>query len=91
MQELVTPPLDGTILPGVTRDSVLQLTRGWGEFEVSERQLSIKEIKQVPLMKLAYDVSIPSLLYAANHKRKVCMEQSRSNRQMHIAHCSSLE
>lgn len=45
-RELVTPPLDGTILPGVTRDSVLQLTRGWGEFEVSERQLSIKEIKQ---------------------------------------------
>merc|ERR1712167_308199 len=25
--ELITPPLDGTILPGVTRDSVLQLTR----------------------------------------------------------------
>ena len=46
-QELVTPPLDGTILPGVTRDSVLQLTRSWGEFEVSERQLTIKEIKQV--------------------------------------------
>ncbi|DBB04285.1 TPA: hypothetical protein ACH3X1_012782 [Trebouxia sp. C0004] len=46
IRELVTPPLDGTILPGVTRDSVLQLTRGWGEFEVSERQLSIKELKQ---------------------------------------------
>jgi branched-chain amino acid aminotransferase len=26
--ELVTPPLDGTILPGVTRDSILQLARG---------------------------------------------------------------
>lgn len=25
--ELVTPPLDGTILPGVTRDSVLELCR----------------------------------------------------------------
>lgn len=25
--ELVTPPLDGTILPGVTRDSILQLAR----------------------------------------------------------------
>jgi branched-chain amino acid aminotransferase len=23
--ELVTPPLDGTILPGITRDSILQL------------------------------------------------------------------
>ena len=26
--ELVTPPLDGTILPGVTRDSILQLAKG---------------------------------------------------------------
>lgn len=26
--EVVTPPLDGTILPGVTRDSILQLLRG---------------------------------------------------------------
>jgi branched-chain amino acid aminotransferase len=25
--ELITPPLDGTILPGVTRDSILTLTR----------------------------------------------------------------
>ena len=46
-KELITPPLDGTILPGVTRDSILQLARDWGEFEVSERQLSIQEIKQV--------------------------------------------
>lgn len=46
-RELVTPPLDGTILPGITRDSILQLCKEWGEFSVSERQLSIKEIKQV--------------------------------------------
>lgn len=46
-RELVTPPLDGTILPGVTRDSILQLCKSWGEFTVCERQLTIKEIKQV--------------------------------------------
>lgn len=46
-RELVTPPLDGTILPGITRDSILQLCRDWGEFAVSERQVTIKEIKQV--------------------------------------------
>nr|AGT02752.1 branched-chain-amino-acid transaminase [Strigomonas galati] len=28
--ELVTAPLDGTVLPGVTRDSILALARGWG-------------------------------------------------------------
>ena len=41
--ELVTPPLRGTILPGVTRDSVLQLTRHWG-LTVSERLISIDEV-----------------------------------------------
>ncbi len=28
-KELVTAPLDGTILPGVTRDSILTLAREW--------------------------------------------------------------
>ena len=45
-KELVTAPLDGTILPGVTRDSILSLARQWGEFEVSERQLSVVELEQ---------------------------------------------
>ena len=33
--ELITPPLDGTILPGITRDSILTLTQELGEFKVS--------------------------------------------------------
>ena len=34
--ELVTPTLDsGLILPGVTRRSVLELAREWGDCEVS--------------------------------------------------------
>lgn len=41
--ELVTPPLVGTILPGVTRDSVLQLARSWG-LNVTERPISIDEV-----------------------------------------------
>ena len=41
--ELVTPPLGGTILPGVTRDSVLQLAGHWGIHAV-ERQISIDEV-----------------------------------------------
>ncbi len=41
--ELVTSPLTGTILPGVTRDSVIQLARDWG-MKVSERRLSIGEV-----------------------------------------------
>jgi branched-chain amino acid aminotransferase len=42
--ELVTPPLGGSILPGVTRDSVIQIAKRWG-VKVSERMLSVDEIK----------------------------------------------
>jgi len=42
-EELITPPLSGSILPGVTRDSVIQIARSWG-FNVSEKQLSVDKI-----------------------------------------------
>uniref|UniRef100_A0AAR2IZT6 Branched-chain-amino-acid aminotransferase, mitochondrial n=1 Tax=Pygocentrus nattereri TaxID=42514 RepID=A0AAR2IZT6_PYGNA len=42
-RELVTPPLDGIILPGVTRQSLLDLAREWGEFKVTERTVVMKE------------------------------------------------
>ncbi|XP_030636458.1 branched-chain-amino-acid aminotransferase, cytosolic [Chanos chanos] len=42
--ELATPPLDGIILPGITRQSILDLTRKWGEFKVSERYLTMAEL-----------------------------------------------
>jgi branched-chain amino acid aminotransferase len=41
--EVVTPPLSGTILAGVTRDSVLTLLHDWG-ITVSERQIDIDEV-----------------------------------------------
>ncbi|OGP91608.1 MAG: branched chain amino acid aminotransferase [Deltaproteobacteria bacterium RBG_19FT_COMBO_43_11] len=41
--ELITPALTGTILPGVTRNSVIQLARHFG-IKVAERQLSIDEV-----------------------------------------------
>lgn len=41
--EVVTPALSGSILAGVTRDSVLQLARHWG-CKVSERAISIEEV-----------------------------------------------
>ncbi|MFZ5590404.1 MAG: branched-chain amino acid aminotransferase [Bacillota bacterium] len=41
--EVVTPPLEGSILGGMTRDSVLTVTREWG-LRVSERRLSIDEV-----------------------------------------------
>lgn len=41
--EIITAPLDGSILPGITRDSVLHMTREWG-LKVSERSLSIDDV-----------------------------------------------
>ena len=42
--EVITAPLDsGTILPGITRNSVIQLLKKWG-VKISERKLSIDEI-----------------------------------------------
>ncbi|XP_008282699.1 branched-chain-amino-acid aminotransferase, cytosolic [Stegastes partitus] len=43
-EELATPPLDGIILPGVTRQSILELTRQWGEFEVTERYITMDQL-----------------------------------------------
>ncbi|MBV8190300.1 MAG: branched-chain amino acid aminotransferase [Alphaproteobacteria bacterium] len=41
--EVITPPLGGTILAGVTRDSILTLLRDWG-IKTAERQISIDEV-----------------------------------------------
>jgi branched-chain amino acid aminotransferase len=41
---VVTPPLGGTILPGITRDSVITLLRTWG-VAVEERVVRLDEIE----------------------------------------------
>jgi len=41
--KVVTPALNGSILPGITRDSVLTLCRDWG-LDVEERAISIDEL-----------------------------------------------
>jgi branched-chain amino acid aminotransferase len=42
--ELVTPPLGGSILPGITRDCVLKIARSHG-WKVSERPIGISEVR----------------------------------------------
>ncbi len=42
-EEVITPPLAGTILPGVTRDSAITLLREWG-VRVAERPVAIDEV-----------------------------------------------
>lgn len=41
--ELITPMLNGSILPGITRDSVLALAKSWG-IPTVERRISIDEV-----------------------------------------------
>lgn len=44
--EVVTPSLQGSILSGITRKSVIELCNSWG-LKVSERRISIDEIAEV--------------------------------------------
>jgi branched-chain amino acid aminotransferase len=41
--EIITPELEGTILPGVTRDSVIRLARDLGH-KVTEGKVSIEDV-----------------------------------------------
>ncbi|MFO7965743.1 MAG: branched-chain amino acid aminotransferase [Desulfobacterales bacterium] len=41
--EIITPALNGSILPGITRDSVIALAKHW-RMKVTERKISIDEI-----------------------------------------------
>jgi branched-chain amino acid aminotransferase len=43
--KIITPALEGTVLPGVTRDSVIQYARELGH-DVSERRITIDELIQ---------------------------------------------
>lgn len=50
--EIITAPIDGTVLAGVTRDSMLHILRDWG-YTVREEKLSIDD-----LMKAGHDGSL---------------------------------
>ena len=41
--KVVTPMLNGSILPGITRNSILHVCRDWG-YEVEERRISVDEL-----------------------------------------------
>jgi len=46
-RELLTPPLNGLILPGVVRNSLLAISRQWNQYKVTERSITMKEIIQL--------------------------------------------
>ena len=46
--ELITPMLSGSILPGITRDSIITLAKSW-DINVSERKISIDEVLEATI------------------------------------------
>ncbi len=43
--EVITPPLNGSILPGMTRDSTIKILKNW-DVPIVEKQISIDEVMQ---------------------------------------------
>uniref|UniRef100_A0A5S6QQL8 Branched-chain-amino-acid aminotransferase n=1 Tax=Trichuris muris TaxID=70415 RepID=A0A5S6QQL8_TRIMR len=43
-KELITAPLDGLILPGVTRQTIIELAKEWDEFSVVEKHYTMAEL-----------------------------------------------
>ena len=43
--EIITAPIEGTVLPGVTRDSMITLLRDWG-YTVREEKLAVTDLMQ---------------------------------------------
>lgn len=46
-RELITPPLNGLILPGITRDSILRLATERGECRVTEGKITMPHVKKL--------------------------------------------
>ncbi|XP_071756584.2 branched-chain-amino-acid aminotransferase, cytosolic isoform X2 [Centroberyx gerrardi] len=85
-EELVTPPLDGIILPGITRQSIVELTRKWDEFKVTERHLTMgdlccalkeQRVKEMFGSGTACVVSpVGDILYQGEHLHIPCQEEN---------------
>lgn len=66
-KELVTPYLDGTLLPGITRDSILSLMKTDKRFITSERPIEIPEViraskeKRVSIILIIWNIDYRNL------------------------------
>lgn len=45
--ECITPPLDGSVLPGITRRSMLEIIRQENKVKVSERNITVSELTKM--------------------------------------------
>ena len=56
--EIYTAPIEGTVLPGVTRDSMIHLLRDWG-YKVNETRLSVDDLMKAGQTCFACQSAIP--------------------------------
>lgn len=81
--EVITPPLSGTILGGGTRDSVLRILKEWG-VKVVERRISLNEISaanQRGILKEAFGTGTAAVISAvgelASESEKIILNNRR--------------
>ena len=85
---LATPRRSGTILPGITRDSILHLARAWGGCDVEERAVTIEEVRQVNWMLLLESCSLWCCL-GGQPGCAVAIEEVRHARKCRVGSCRS--
>lgn len=65
--ELVTPPLNGIILPGVTRDSIIQLVSNtYPDVKVIEREITIHEVASLTDLVEAFGAGTAAIVCPVN-------------------------
>eukprot|EP01022_Parablepharisma_sp_SALTPOND_P017063 TRINITY_DN2648_c0_g1_i1.p1 TRINITY_DN2648_c0_g1~~TRINITY_DN2648_c0_g1_i1.p1 ORF type:complete len:464 (+),score=16.80 TRINITY_DN2648_c0_g1_i1:190-1392(+) len=87
-KELVTPKLDGTILPGITRQSILELAGEDKRFITSEKPINIKDVVKAAKEKRVFQTTSKNIVArnfcvwnsSDNYSSGVLDLQQRSNR-----------
>ncbi|RWS25125.1 branched-chain-amino-acid aminotransferase: cytosolic-like protein [Leptotrombidium deliense] len=85
-KELITPPLNGLIVPGITRQSILEMVRYWNEFTVSERSISIHELRTLQRQRRLLEIIATNVMGNAIPVIRIHYESTRTD-----IHIPSLE
>lgn len=86
----MTPPLNGLILPGITRHSILEMCNEWAEFKTVQRSLTMGEIlKLLKENRVSLEVELNVTLFvikpllvlanSAGYNTRPANERSRSS------------
>lgn len=74
--KLVTPELNGSILPGVTRKSILELARSWG-METVERKITVDELMEGCKNGTVQEAFMVRYCRSCNTHRRLCTRRGK--------------